>query len=381
VSEGIIIKAYEAVLDAERWRGVLDELAYITQANASALLLREFGRPEFPYNISSLSKAYADFVDTPAGQHYLAELAVNEEPEWQLVSTMSLGDIWVDTDCGISLTELYARPDIACMLKEINVARRIAFRLNDNNAWFDTVTLGFGAECERIPAVAYEVVGWTWPHLAKALELTRTFSMLRARYNAVLAVLDKLAIGILIVLPSGEVLIANARAHEILDHADGLSRDAFGHLRCINPDQTAALRDAVAKASATAGGEGRTSEKLMLVSRKTGGQELLLDIAPLAESGIELDHTLRGCVIVVTDPDNPPDVDMQRFARLNGLTPAETEICNLVVAGNGVPDIAEMRAVSPNTVRNQIKAVLQKTGCTSRIQLLREAAKAMPPIL
>ncbi|MCC0019870.1 MAG: hypothetical protein H6888_02235 [Nitratireductor sp.] len=373
-------KSYEAVLDAAKWQGVLDELANAAGARGAALIMRELGSPELPYEVSSLCTRYKNFAQTAAGRHYLAELSRYEEPEWQGISALSPGEVWVDTDLGCSLAELYARPDVACMREHINVARRIGFRLNDNKAWFDTITLGFGEECLSIPPIAFETMNDAWPHLAKSLELSRTFSMLRARYQAVVAVLDRIAIPILILTAKGEVLIANNLADELLEAADGLGTDTFGYLRCSDGDKTRELRQAISKVSLTAAGMGSLREKLMQIPKRSGGSDILLDIAPIAESGEQLGDALQGCLIAVTDPDRPLAFDPLRFGDLHGLTPAEREVCELIVRGHTTVEIAEIRQVRLDTAKNQVRAVLQKAGCRSRVHLLRKVCQVAPPI-
>lgn len=54
-----------------------------------------------------------------------------------------------------------------------------------------------------------------------------------------------------------------------------------------------------------------------------------------------------------------------------GLTRAECEIADLILQGFAATMIAELRGVSPSTVRNQIKSVLAKTGCRRQIDLVR----------
>jgi DNA-binding CsgD family transcriptional regulator len=373
-------KSYEAVLDAAKWQGVLDELANAAGARGAALIMRELGSPELPYEVSSLCTRYKNFAQTAAGRHYLAELSRYEEPEWQGISGLAPGEVWVDTDLGCSLAELYARPDVACMREHINVARRIGFRLNDNKAWFDTITLGFGEECLSIPPTAFETMNNAWPHLAKSLELTRTFSMLRSRYQAVLSVLDRISIPILILSPKGEVLVSNILADALLDSADALCLDTFRHLRCHDADRSRELHHAISEVSMTASGKGSLREKLMQLPRRSGGADLLIDIAPIAECGEQMGHSLEGCLIAVTDPDRPLAFDRNRFGDLYGLTHAEREVCELVVFGNTAQEVAEIRQVRLDTAKNQIRAVMLKTDSRSRVHLLRKVCQAAPPI-
>ena len=53
-----------------------------------------------------------------------------------------------------------------------------------------------------------------------------------------------------------------------------------------------------------------------------------------------------------------------QLAALYQLTPAESGVAALLAEGLSPAKIAERRTVSLDTVRNQIKALLQKTGAT-----------------
>jgi DNA-binding CsgD family transcriptional regulator len=57
------------------------------------------------------------------------------------------------------------------------------------------------------------------------------------------------------------------------------------------------------------------------------------------------------------------------------LTPAEREVVSLVTEGLPNKDIAARLFVSPRTVQSHLTHVYTKLGLTSRVQLVREAAR------
>ncbi|WP_375269400.1 hypothetical protein, partial [Phenylobacterium sp.] len=62
-----------------------------------------------------------------------------------------------------------------------------------------------------------------------------------------------------------------------------------------------------------------------------------------------------------------PAADLLRS--LFDLTPAEARIAQGVARGQGLEDLAEAGGVSLNTVRNQLRRVLEKTGCARQAEL------------
>ena len=59
---------------------------------------------------------------------------------------------------------------------------------------------------------------------------------------------------------------------------------------------------------------------------------------------------------------------------VSGLTPAETEVLELILAGESNARIAERRGTSVRTTANQVAAIFQKLGVSSRTELVAELA-------
>src|SRR4051812_9464254 len=62
----------------------------------------------------------------------------------------------------------------------------------------------------------------------------------------------------------------------------------------------------------------------------------------------------------VAAPNSPP---VELVMSLFDLTPAEARVARGLAAGKTVDDLAGDNGVSPNTVRVQVRGVLEKTGC------------------
>ena len=59
------------------------------------------------------------------------------------------------------------------------------------------------------------------------------------------------------------------------------------------------------------------------------------------------------------------------LASLYGLTPAEAELASLLSAGHSIEEAAEIRGVTLNTARSQMKRVFSKTGVNRQADLVR----------
>jgi DNA-binding NarL/FixJ family response regulator len=74
-----------------------------------------------------------------------------------------------------------------------------------------------------------------------------------------------------------------------------------------------------------------------------------------------------------------PDLQAEGRARpsaVDGLSPRETEVLNLLVLGLTNPEIAERLCVSPRTVESHRAGVQRKLGVRTRAELARVAHEA-----
>ncbi|MDP1868823.1 MAG: helix-turn-helix transcriptional regulator [Bradyrhizobium sp.] len=69
----------------------------------------------------------------------------------------------------------------------------------------------------------------------------------------------------------------------------------------------------------------------------------------------------------VAAPDSPP---VELVMSLFDLTPAEARVARGLAAGKTVDDLAGDNGVSPNTVRVQVRGVLEKTGCRRQTEVV-----------
>ncbi|MFN4098759.1 MAG: helix-turn-helix transcriptional regulator [Pararhodobacter sp.] len=374
-----ITHIYDAAADHRLWQQALDAVVARVGARSGALLVREPG--DMPYSISALSSVYRSLEASGQVQHYVRNLSHLEAPQWQFISRMPLNEIERDENMGIPRSELDSRPDYVFVRESTGIRRRLIFRLNNNRGWFDGVSLGFPTEVTHVPQSAINDLRPLLPHLAKATELGRTFNQLKERYHAVLSVLDKVAVGLVLALESGEVIVANHAAERLFSLRDGIVKSPANRLVLRDPCKTAQLQAHIAATAHTAAGEAQVSERLMRLPRPSGQHPFLVEVMPLRDSGAEIGRNLHGALVVIVDPDSETDLNVSRFGALHQLTPAETEVCDLLIRGYQGPEIAEIRRTRLSTARNQIAAVYLKTATRRRGDLIRLVIKTLPPIL
>lgn len=185
--------------------------------------------------------------------------------------------------------------------------------------------------------------------------------------SLLLRVLDEVDYGLLVIDAQGHIRHANHLArHEmatgrvIMTHA----RSLLGH----SSDLTAQIQVALEQAL-------RGQRKLLQL--KQGDHELSMAFVPLSHP-LEFDAPT---VLVLLSRKNACDnLALRMFARSQSLSPSEEAVLLALCRGASIPEIAADHKVAESTVRSQIKALREKTGCGS-IRALMQRVHSLPPVV
>lgn len=369
---------YDTVISPGRWRRALDGVAQAVDGKAIALRLRSAEAASKERNM--LNSTYLEFSRSIPGMYYGLRYSRLQEGDWAFLSRQQLHLPVPDHAMPTSTDVLDARADYAYLRRKLGVSRRLGIRLNNDRVCFDAMSIAFDSQLPDIPTASANQIVHLLPHLTKSVELGRTFALLKARYQATMAALDHVQVGLAIALPTGEIIVANRQAKRIFEQEDGVRCDATGRVVFADPDQTAQFAHAVTEATDTARGDALTSESLIAAPRRSGSPSFLIDVAPLRDSSSEIETDLEGALITLIDPDQTPKLRIERFALLHGLTEAETAVCALMVQGLSTEQIAEIRDTVPVTAKNQIASIMQKAGISRRAELIRLVVRVLPPV-
>ena len=117
-----------------------------------------------------------------------------------------------------------------------------------------------------------------------------------------------------------------------------------------------------------------------VIKRPSGKDAYVLELSPLCDSNDEIDKNFKGAIGFVIDPSQGRRIDTHGIQQVYGLTKTEAIVCKLLAEGYSTQDMADLRNVSLETIRSQIKTILEKTATNSRIELVRLALTVNPPI-
>jgi len=392
VASRALLHLYDAVGDQAAWEPALDALVEASGC-VSAILTVGDKVPSAdgvasPYELYARSRLFRDNAATM--REYFRRFERREAEEFaSFPHDAPRQQIFDDTFIYPDIASLKGRDDFRFRRERLGFYRRLGARLDDNRRWAEIAFFQLGVEHEEIPEAIRARIAEFVPHMAKAIELGRTFVELRHRHHALLGVLDRVKVGLCLVRADGVVPLANEEARRVLDTGKGVALSRTGRLFFADETVAATVSGAIAGVLRTASGRRDIVELRVSVgademrgedANEAVGTGVLLEVAPLRDALGELDGPEQYALLTLIDPSETTYVSTARLAVAYGLSAAESAVCDMLVAGRTHAEIAESRRVSVETVKSQSKAILGKTATRSRVDLVRLALRTSPPI-
>jgi DNA-binding CsgD family transcriptional regulator len=207
-----------------------------------------------------------------------------------------------------------------------------------------------------------------FPHLRRSLLLGSRLDSYKALQQAQFQVLDRLAIGMVLLDRAARVVFANAATRSMT--ADG------GPLRLRNslltasrPTHTQRLEQLIQAALR------QIPVATMKIPHPQDGR--LLTVLASSTRSRDIDRFgglgMRdvAAMLVVLDPAQPFDIPPERIMDAYGLTLAEARVALSAASGASVPETAQRLNISANTVKTHLRRVFAKTGATRQSELAR----------
>ena len=204
------------------------------------------------------------------------------------------------------------------------------------------------------------------PHLARSILMSARLQLERARIAS--QTLAALGLPALVLNERGKVLTANPLIEKLTAYVHWRAQDRVS-LKDKTGDKL--LRDAIAAidsaASAVRSFPVRGLESMMVAH-----------VIPIRLSARDIFVRCAAALVLtpVTRPQAPP---VELVQSLFDLTPAEARVARDLATGRSPEDIASDGGVSLNTVRSQVRGVLEKTGCHRQLDVVALLAGIVPP--
>ncbi len=212
------------------------------------------------------------------------------------------------------------------------------------------------------------------PHIRRALQLRRTFVRVEAKSHGLQAMIDRLAVGIVLLDSRGGAVFVNATMQTLARRADGLSLDRSGRPLLTN---LAARRrfDALLEDVSNGGAGGVVS-----VQRASGARDYALLVAPSPASIAQMrwDRAgMAGALVVVHDPDSRSRAPAELLERALNLPKGAARLVAALAADEDLKSFAERERVTIHTVRFHLRTALARTGTRNQAELVRVAVRLL----
>lgn len=367
-----IPRIYETITQPENWNSVLQEFAFLCGAADSQLIFADT-------LLEEVSFRHRSFKHAPEVLAKMDEAIMANGSGAQAFEVVSQYPVqtWVTEEIAHK-KPIDQLPHVKLMKELIGQERSVALCLNATPIWFDGLILHFKTERGNITEDETAISQIFLPHMAKAVEMSRPFLLLKQRFNAILSVIDRLQIGIVITNEVAEIITCNSEAENQLAGNNGLSQSRNKKLHSRSGKIQTILAEQIFAAANTK--DPAAFQATILSPKRTGELPWLLDIFPLGNLGGEIDRRFKGAAILITDPDKKEMISTRGMEKIFDLTQAESNICELITRGFRAEDVAEERNATLHTVRSQIKSLLHKTATSSQLDLVRLALKVNLPV-
>jgi DNA-binding CsgD family transcriptional regulator len=193
------------------------------------------------------------------------------------------------------------------------------------------------------------------------------FAAVGLEQTLLLRVMDEIDYGVLVIDGQGRLRHANHLAR----HEMASSRLIMSHgnvLLGTTTEFTEQIQTAMDQAL-------RGQRRLLLLNRDE--KELSMAFIPLSHP---LESDAPSVLVLLSRQSACENLAVRMYARAQHLSPSEESVMMGLCRGWSIPDIAQNHGVAQSTVRSQIKALREKTGCAS-IRKLLQRVNSLPPVV
>lgn len=197
------------------------------------------------------------------------------------------------------------------------------------------------------------------PHIERARQLRRQLATLRLDQLLQEAALNAIAVGALIIDAEGHPLHTTRVAAQLLQQGDGVVLRE-GRLEAALRPLTLQLRQRMEETA--------TGNRYLAIPVPGGIVQVFIAALPADVGALGLGD----CSVLVYchDTRSPHRPLAQVLEHLFQLTRAESQVAEALLRGVSLKNHAEQRRLSIHTVKNQLKAIFEKTGHTSQVDFV-----------
>lgn len=355
---------YEAALDPSRWNDFVKGLsAAYRGAPVRLALILPGDPPEGQHYLVGLSEDYAgSFLEQfTGGLPWSSELMAEYASRWS-----SLDDLFSDVD--LRSTEFYQawmKP------QKLPAVWPIGAPILDRDGLPIgglTVFRQAGGQAFREDEIALGEL--LLPHLRAAGRVAARLSGVQRERLALAEVMDRLPMGVILLDRRRQPTVTNKGAQQILALEDGLALGPKGPC-AADPHDNQALRKLMESVFEPEPAHEIEAGGFIAVKRPSGKRAFVVMATPLLAAPPGSESTDAVVSVYIADPEAGQVSATEVLETVYSLTPAEADLVRLLAEGHSLEAVAELRGVTMNTVRSQLKQVFSKTDTKRQAELVR----------
>lgn len=349
MEQELVDRIYECAFVPELWPGVLDELAKIANARGGFLLAAN----QEVLNWTASAKLYGGMETYLRGHFHKRSQRASRLIAARHAGFVREHDVYTDE-------ELASDPVYRDLLWPVGLgwAAGIAIAAPTGDVLYLSVerrrSLG------PVKAASVQRLNALRPHLARSALISARLQLELARAAA--TTMELIGLPALVFDARGKVLAANHLMEALTDHIRWRAQD-----RVSLKDSSA---DALFRQAIEALPLASTAPTCSFAVRGADTRAAMVaHVIPVRRSSRDIFVRCAGVLMLtpVTLPNGPP---VELVTSLFDLTPAEARVARSLTAGKTLDDIATSGGVSRNTVRTQLRGVLEKTGCVRQAEVV-----------
>lgn len=307
------------------------------------------------------------------GRRYLQEfIAIDPAPA--IFARLPVGTAST-TDRLLSAEQRATLPFVNEFFRPIGLVETIAGNLFTDRGRFSMLGLQRGRDRPPFDDTDIVIFERLIPHVARVLQLRRTFLRLDVRNRALEAAIDRSPIGFVLQRTEeiGEIFV-NRAMRDIAQRADGLSLDRSGRPRVAHPMARRRFDDLVADVAR--GGAGG----IVSVPRSDEAKDYVVLVASLPIGFADLawgGPDDASVLVLVHDPDTRPQNAAEILQHAWRLPKGAARLVAALCADDDLQSFAKREGLTIHTVRWHLRTALTRTGARSQAELVRLAVRLL----
>ncbi|WP_298854880.1 helix-turn-helix transcriptional regulator [uncultured Ruegeria sp.] len=366
----LVLKIYNAAQEPHLWPDVLDLIKERVNARGSIVFEWQLG----PEGRSLSAPFFTSGYNRDDVEAYITRFSGRESADQDLFERQSLRidgiELVSDGDLFDNEADYVTQPHVAEMLK-FGIRYRYGCLLDKDNPFRGRFAIQRSRRQGPFSAEDLDTLGLLLPHVAKAQDLSHQLAKTRSSKDTLLAVLERLNVGIAIVDSKARLVEKNAVFAQHCAESPALRQQSDGRIAFQDRDAHRTFSHLLADALNHGFFGARPRKEAILPASLDQGRRLCIDMIPLATIADLGTRPLDGALLVTRDTKQPIHIDIELARQVFDLTVAEADVLCLVCEGLSNTEIANSRSRSPETVKSQVKSILNKSRARNRTELVR----------